>query len=193
MALVSLDLMKQQARIRWSSEMRIFLCCMIKYFEEDHRAFQDIFNSQFESELKEYGFTNGEIARWTRLESRWVSMRKDGDPIWGDVHTSSFDPEPWLPVIKIIEETADSLNISITRKHEDTVDCSQFTYQDSPVPLQGLQQPDACDSSDPESSLCTAGGKVCFWCHAESPDQVSVVFKSNTLKVLLLMTAGGSL
>lgn len=81
MALVSLDLTERQARIQWSSEMRIFLCCMIKYFEEDHSAFQEIFNAQFARELEEYGFINSMTARWTRLEAQWVSMRKDGDLI----------------------------------------------------------------------------------------------------------------
>ncbi len=157
---------------------------MIKYFEEDHSAFQEIFNAQFARELEEYGFINGMTARWTRLEAQWVSMRKDGDLIWGDVHTSSFDPEPWLPFIEMIEETAASLNISITRKHENTVDFSQFIYRDSPagsedILIQDNKQLDACYSSDLETPLCTAGGKTCFWCHAESTDQVSVVFDLN--------------
>lgn len=54
---------------------------MIKYFKEDHSAFQEMFNTQFIRELEEYGFINSMTARWTRLEAQWVSMRKDGDLI----------------------------------------------------------------------------------------------------------------
>lgn len=129
MELASLDYMEKRTRIIWSSEIRIYLCCLIKYFEEDRRAFEAIFNSQFARELEQCGFTDGMIARWPRLKSRWVSLRNDGDPIWGDVHTSGLDPEPWLPFINMIEETAASLNIPVTRKLEDTIDSSQFIYQ----------------------------------------------------------------
>ncbi|KAL4918972.1 hypothetical protein BDW62DRAFT_210144 [Aspergillus aurantiobrunneus] len=155
--------------------MRIFLCCLIKYFEEDHSVFQALFNSRFKEELEKCGFTEGKTARWPRLEARWVSMRKDGDPSWGDVHLSGFDPEPWLPYIAMIEETAASINMPIVRKSRDSIDSSYFTYRSPPPQLQRelpipIYDAPGLPDSPGELSLCTAGGKVCFWCHLECLD-----------------------
>ncbi|KAL3494945.1 hypothetical protein BJX62DRAFT_233913 [Aspergillus germanicus] len=57
-------------------------------------------------------------------------MKKHGDHIWGDVHCSGFDREPWLPVLNKIEGAADALGLTMAEKEHDTIDSSRFVYQD---------------------------------------------------------------
>ncbi|KAL4784536.1 hypothetical protein BJX76DRAFT_347671 [Aspergillus varians] len=180
MELAALDLFARPARIQWTSEMKIFICCLIKYFEKENSVFQDIFNSRFKKELEECGFGIGNPVKWSTLNTQWVTLRRYGDPIWGDVHLSSFDSDAWFPVITIIEETAAFIDVPIVRKTHDSVDTSCFTYRSpEPYPQRELaktlqdEQPSLEEtittSTDPY--LCTAGGKVCFWCNAEGLDQ----------------------
>jgi hypothetical protein len=127
--LTALDLSQRPPRIRWTEDMRKVLCCLIKYYVQDRNAFLDIFYSVFQQELIESGLTNGEMVGWARLKSQWVDMNKHGDPIWGDVHCSGFDREPWLPVLDKIEGAAAALGLAMSGKEHDTIDSSRFVYQ----------------------------------------------------------------
>lgn len=129
MELNALNLLTKPPRVKWSPEMRTFLCCLIKYFNKDRDAFQAIFNSRFYKELSECGFNEKLPVKWSTLDSQWIDMKKKGDLIWGDVHQSAFDAEAWLSYIEEIEATAISINKHIDRKAEDTVDSLTFTYQ----------------------------------------------------------------
>ncbi|KAL4793179.1 hypothetical protein BDV19DRAFT_232037 [Aspergillus venezuelensis] len=195
----SLDFLEKPPRIRWTLQMRIFLCCLVKYFDENQDHFQAIFNKQFEAELAECGFVNGILVKWRVLHSQWVCMRNHGDNVWGDVHLTSFDPQPWLPFLTMIEETAASLNLPITRKTANTIETSSFAYQ-TPVSLprrsptnaqrlgsqghsqqnvEAFQKPLVTSQNtvsdfskkDADTLLCTAGGKLCFWCYTEDREK----------------------
>ncbi|KAL4941403.1 hypothetical protein BDV06DRAFT_236070 [Aspergillus oleicola] len=196
----SLDLSKKTPHIQWTTEMRAFLCCLVKYYEERHDQFEAIFNKQFEAELAEFGFSSGILVKWPRLHAQWSCMRNHGDPIWGDVHKTALDPAPWLPFLEMIEGTAASLGLHITRKMADTIDSSNFDYQtpvslsrpsvgnnrqaksqgtphqivEAPQRLLVATQNTALESSKKSADmfLCTAGGKICFWCHTEELEKV---------------------
>ncbi|KAL3446543.1 hypothetical protein BJX65DRAFT_116101 [Aspergillus insuetus] len=128
--LSALDLSQRTPRVRWTDDMRRVLCCLIKYYVRDRNAFLNIFYYLFQQELIEAGFKDGKVVGWSRLESQWVDMRKHGDHIWGDVHCSGFDREPWLPVLNKIEGAADALGLAMAEKEHDTIDSSRFIYQD---------------------------------------------------------------
>lgn len=111
--------------------MRIFLCCMMKYYEKDNAVFQSAFNSRFREELEDCGFGVGRVVKWPTLHTQWEDMRRHGDPIWGDVHLSAFDTEPWIPVLHEIEQSAATGNIRLVRKVVDNIDTSpaRFVYR----------------------------------------------------------------
>ncbi|KAL4926571.1 uncharacterized protein BDV17DRAFT_151072 [Aspergillus undulatus] len=189
----SLDLLEKSPRIRWSKEMRIIVCCLKKYFEENQDFFQAIFNKQFEKELAECGFKGGCHVKWPALHSQWTWMKSRKDRIWTDVHlTPNSDPGRQQPFIEMIEETAASLDLRLARKDQNTGNSSGSTYQ-TPVSfhrsevalsspktplrnhLEPPQQPLAAprdetfelEQTPSKASLCTAGGKTCFWCYTE--------------------------
>ncbi|KAL4955587.1 hypothetical protein BDW69DRAFT_160492 [Aspergillus filifer] len=195
----SIDPTKKSSQIRWTTEMRLFLCCLVKHYEKRHDHFEVIFNKSFEAELAESGFNNAIQVKWPRLHSQWVCMRNHGDPIWGDVHKTALDPAPWLPILETIERTAASLGLQLTRKVADTIDSSSFVYR-TPVSLprpsmtnsqqlgsQELLNQDVevlprqlgttqhteskSSSKNADTYLCTAGGKPCFWCHIEEVEK----------------------
>ncbi|KAL2850035.1 hypothetical protein BJX68DRAFT_266830 [Aspergillus pseudodeflectus] len=131
---------------------------------------------------------------WARLESQWVDMKKHGDPIWGDVHCSGFDREPWLPVLKKIEGAAAALGLTMAGKEHDTIDSSRFVYQnrvrqfssqlsqqsqdtfsqnevqEGLIDHTALSNPSEESLSATDAPLCTAGGKLCFFCWSEEEE-----------------------
>ncbi|KAL4960204.1 uncharacterized protein BDV14DRAFT_148439 [Aspergillus stella-maris] len=195
----SLDPAAKSPQIRWTTEMRVFLCCLVKYYEKLHDHFEVIFNKTFEAELAEAGFNNAIHVKWSRLHSQWVCMRNHGDPIWGDVHKTALDPAPWLPILETIERTAASLGLQLTRKVADIIDSSSFIYQTPaslprpsmtnnqqlgpqellnqdveafPKPLVTPQDTESKPSGkNADTYFCTAGGKLCFWCHIEDVEK----------------------
>ncbi|KAL4815827.1 hypothetical protein BDW67DRAFT_175902 [Aspergillus spinulosporus] len=203
MELNALNPLAKLPRVRWSPEMRTFLCCLIKYFNKDRDAFQAIFNSHFRKELSECGFSEGMPVKWSTLASQWVDMKKKGDPIWGDVHQSAFDSEAWLSYIEEIKATAVSLNKHIDGKAEDTNVHGQL-FQKEISPREPPDSPEIPnirrrlfrgETASGESSgattpqkdgaqsfmhqlgerpLCTAGDKLCFWCYTENLSNVSI-------------------
>ncbi|KAL4743115.1 hypothetical protein BDV11DRAFT_202100 [Aspergillus similis] len=203
MDLNALNPLTKPPRVRWSPEMRTFLCCLIKYFNKDRDAFQAIFNSRFKKELSECGFNERMPVRWSTLISQWVDMKKKGDPIWGDVYQSAFDSEAWLSYIEEIEATAISINKHVDGKTEDTNAHTQlfqkeFSRHGRPEPLEvpnirrrlfrGETAPaESSGATTPQQGgaqsftdqsedrpLCTAGEKLCFWCYTESLSSVSI-------------------
>ncbi|KAL3466447.1 hypothetical protein BJX64DRAFT_284385 [Aspergillus heterothallicus] len=192
--LTALDLSQRPPRVSWTDDMRKVLCCLVKYYERDWNAFLAIFNRLFRQELLDHGFTDGRLVGWGRLNTQWETLKKQGDPIWGDVHCSSFAREPWLPILDIIEKTAASLEVIIVHKEHDTIDSSQFVYRararESSSEI-GQRSQETTPRKAQQSSLantvqheieehpqlgswellCTAGGKKCLWCHQEGLDQ----------------------
>ncbi|KAL4990281.1 hypothetical protein BDW68DRAFT_194825 [Aspergillus falconensis] len=160
MELNALDPLTRSPRVRWSSGMRTFLCCLIKYFNKDPDAFQAVFNSRFKKELSECGFNEGMPVKWSTLNSQWSDMKKKGDPIWGDVHQSAFDPKGWSSYIEEIEATAISINKQLFQ--------IEFSPEEPrrPTILQNYAQ--GFPTTSEQAPLCSAGGKSCFWCYAES-------------------------
>ncbi|KAL2863841.1 uncharacterized protein BJX67DRAFT_384369 [Aspergillus lucknowensis] len=164
--------------------MRKLLCCLIKFYERDSRVFQAIFNMIFQDELVGCGFTCGNAVKWSTLNTQWVTLRKQGSPIWGDIHQSSFDPEPWSSFINKIDLAAASLNLTLVRKARDNIDSTGFVYQvqthrtqsqqdDSPQGYKSFRQPplDVLHQENTSiASLATAGGKICLWCYLEGLD-----------------------
>ncbi|KAL2822720.1 hypothetical protein BDW59DRAFT_102069 [Aspergillus cavernicola] len=209
MSLIALNLLEKTPRIRWTSEMRISLCCIVKYYRRDTRTFQALFNAMFIPELNKCGFINGREVEWSTLHSQCEDMKKKGSHIWGDVNLSSFnDTEPWQPYITRIEDTATSFNLRVIRKTEGNIDTSRFTYRDTPLnqlsrsdpphddhePIQELSANSTCHYDTPEApkqpaetSLCIAGGKVCLWCHLEGLDQQKAASGSNTAETPSLL------
>ncbi|KAL4761529.1 uncharacterized protein BDW70DRAFT_168005 [Aspergillus foveolatus] len=192
MELNALNLLTKPPRVRWSPEMRTFLCCLIKYFNKDRDAFQAIFNSRFKKELSDCGFSEKLPVKWSTLDSQWIDMKKKGNPIWGDVHQSAFDAEAWPSYIEEIKATAISINKHIDRKAEDTNVHRQLFQKEIPphgaadfleVPnirrrlfrgetVSGQSPGAATPQQDGaqrftdqlgERPLCTAGDKLCFW------------------------------
>ncbi|KAL4998202.1 hypothetical protein BDV10DRAFT_194511 [Aspergillus recurvatus] len=160
MELNALDPLTKPPRVRWSSEMRTFLCCLIKYFNKDPDAFQAVFNSHFKKELGECGFNERMPVKWSTLNSQWVDMKKKGDPIWGDVHQSAFDPRAWLPYIEEIEATAISINTLIDEKTEDTdVHRQLFQMEVSPDERRRTTKPQI-DTQESEVSDADANKKA---------------------------------
>ncbi|RDW69028.1 uncharacterized protein DSM5745_08788 [Aspergillus mulundensis] len=133
MALNALDMRTRAPRLRWSSETRKFLCCLVKYFDKDNSGFQAVFNARFRKELTESGFKEEEFIKWDTLNSQWADMKFKKDSIWKDIHQSDSSPEAWLPYIKTIEDTAASIGQHLDRKLLISVETSEFTYQ-TPVP-----------------------------------------------------------
>ncbi|KAL4804777.1 hypothetical protein BDV18DRAFT_161864 [Aspergillus unguis] len=182
-------------RVKWSPDMRVFLCCMLKYFNKDNGLFEAVFNARFGNELRACGFGPGRTVEWRRLNIQWVDMRRRGDSIWGDVHLSDFNPQPWLEVLWAIEQTAADLNLNLVKKSGDTIEKSlarfayrsptstqtplsqHTTFQKTPVssqsdsPTTPFQELPQSTESAAESSLCTAGGKTCLWCYMEGLDK----------------------
>ncbi|KAL3475194.1 hypothetical protein BJX99DRAFT_259660 [Aspergillus californicus] len=128
--LTALDPLNKPAQVKWNSypEMRIVLCCMMKYYETDHHAFQEIFNTVFAEELRACGFKQGQV-KWSRLDIQWKTMRHQGDTMWGEVHLSAFEHELWLQFTRRIEDAATSLGLTIVKKTEDNIDSSRFRYR----------------------------------------------------------------
>ncbi|PTU20791.1 hypothetical protein P175DRAFT_0479047 [Aspergillus ochraceoroseus IBT 24754] len=160
---VALDPRKKPRNIKWTDEFRVFLCCLYKFFENDHSVFQNIFNRRFEQQIIEGGYNYP--VRYSTLHSQWVCMKRLGDPLWGRIHLSSFEYELRAPhenrAVQEIQTIACSQGWSIHEKLEDNIDKSGFEYREMVVP-QSLR------GSDTESStLVHGGGKICFWCHSE--------------------------
>ncbi|KAL2813572.1 hypothetical protein BJX63DRAFT_431913 [Aspergillus granulosus] len=198
--LTALDLSQRPPQISWTYDMRKVLCCLIKYYERDWNNFLAIFNGLYQKELLECGFTDGKLASWARLNSQWTTLKKQGDPIWGDVHCSGFDREPWLPVLNKIEEIAAALGLTMVQKEIDSIDSSQFVYQDrvrqvssqlgqqsqeAPSPSETQEvlridtaqygileelQLDSLEESRPVTDLLCTRAKKCFWCYLEGVD-----------------------
>ncbi|KAJ0423981.1 hypothetical protein BJY00DRAFT_309796 [Aspergillus carlsbadensis] len=206
--LTALDLSQRSPRVKWTDDMRKVLCCLLKYYVRDKNAFLNIFYSCFQQELIDSGFTDGKVVGWSRLESQWVDMKKHGDYIWENVHCLGFDREPWLPVLDKIEGAATALGLTMTEKEHDTIDSSQFVYNDrvrqSPSQL-GQHSREVSSDIEPEevpvdntaqyeftegqrldtNILCTAGGKACFWCHLEGLDQEETGYQQVKIPQLL--------
>ncbi|KAL6230420.1 hypothetical protein BDW75DRAFT_234403 [Aspergillus navahoensis] len=179
MELNALDPLTKLPRVRWSSEMRAFLCCLIKYFNRDPDAFQAVFNSRFKKELSECGFNEKMSVKWSTLNSQWVDMKKKGDPIWGYVHQSAFDPKAWLTYIEEIKANAISINKHIDEKAEDTnFHWQLFQPEISPDEPRRTTEPQngaqGFSTTSEQAPLCSAGEKSCFWCYAESLNKVRV-------------------
>ncbi|KAL4885840.1 hypothetical protein BJY04DRAFT_214038 [Aspergillus karnatakaensis] len=171
-------------QVAWNNEMRTVLCCWKKFYMTDWNAFLDIFSSIFAQELIECGFTDGRVTNPQRLHTQWFDMKNKGHHIWGDVHLSLHDPEPWLPFLQKIEAIAASQNLVLQRKTENDVDTTGFVYRDRVRTSQAQRTPE--DNSherpanlplreerreqqplDKEQCLSTAGGKTCVFCHWE--------------------------
>ncbi|KAL2848162.1 hypothetical protein BJY01DRAFT_246489 [Aspergillus pseudoustus] len=200
----ALDLSQRPPRVCWTGDMRKVLCCLVKYYKRDWNNFLAIFNSLYRQELIECGFTDGKLVGWERLNTQWETLKKKGDPIWGDVHCSGFDRDPWLPVLNKIEETAAALGLTMVQKKNNNIDSSQFVFQgrvrqsssqlgqesqeeapsmsetqevliDNTAPAQDESMAEAwldtLEEQQPVTGLlCTAGGKICFWCHLEGSE-----------------------
>ncbi|KAL4905405.1 hypothetical protein BDW74DRAFT_177776 [Aspergillus multicolor] len=123
----ALDMRIRPPKLRWSSDSRKFLCCMVKYFEKDHSGFQAVFNACFRKELAESGFKEDEFIGWPALNSQWTHMKSRGDPIWEDIHQADSDPEAVLSFIQVIEDTAVSIGHYLDRKPSNSVGSSKFT------------------------------------------------------------------
>ncbi|OGM40487.1 hypothetical protein ABOM_011005 [Aspergillus bombycis] len=131
------------------------------------------------------------------MYTQWADLKCSGDPIWGHIHLSSFDDrDPWFPVIKRIQDCAKILGITLVEKEVDDIDTSNFQLREQSLPADFLSTtPDADESLITPSnarvvditsirspveigrhnyqdlSLCTGGGKRCFWCYKEDVEK----------------------
>ncbi|KAF5860246.1 hypothetical protein ETB97_001780 [Aspergillus alliaceus] len=197
MDLQAIDPTERIPRNRWSTEQKLFLCCLYKFFRRDRRDFKVIFNHAFRRELIQCGFTEG--VSTGPLEAMWSMMKRTDDPMWGHVRMSPFhDRGPWFSMIERIKECAKALNITLIEKEADDIETSNFQpRQESPPavfePADDMDEGPATASNaraldtsairNPveisrhhytDLSLCTGGWKRCLWCHKEGVKQQEV-------------------
>lgn len=116
---------------KWTTEQRLFLCCMVRYFKRDKQAFAKIFSTSFEAEIRQSGYY-ADIP-WDTLHSQWDTMKRSGDYLWGAVHLSPFRQGggygTWQPYIHRIQLIAWRLNIQLIEKSEDDTNTSNYQAQ----------------------------------------------------------------
>ena len=191
----SLDYQRKEPRVGWNRSKQALVCCLFRFFHRDGNAFQKIFTSIFKHDLDQF---DGDVP-FERLSSQWHDLKRFGDPIWHEVNIEvPFPPleGPWFIVILQIKEKAREIGISIVEKDEDDTDTMGFRLdplrrsRDRPTPLQNppqavvtpasvrmvemqssspLQPATVARPTGPEP-LCTAGGKVCYWCCQEAAE-----------------------
>ncbi|KAE8378930.1 hypothetical protein BDV26DRAFT_291774 [Aspergillus bertholletiae] len=131
------------------------------------------------------------------MHSQWADLKASGDPIWGHIHLSPFDDrDTWLPAVRRIQECAKTLGLTLTEKEVDDIDTSTFQLKEQSLPVGFLFTPDVDENPITPSnaravdvpairspveisrhnyqdlSLCTGGGKRCFWCYREDVEKL---------------------
>lgn len=188
----SLNFQDKEPHVPWTRSKRTLVCCLFRFFYRDEGAFRKVFTSIFQNELSHF---NGDVP-FNRLWSQWGDLKRKGDPIWHEIIIETpFPPEgPWLTVVARIKEQAKAIGVSLVEKDEDDIDTTGFRLdpsrrsRDRPTPSQNPPQavvtPASVRTVETQSSLppqpatvarptgpeplCTAGGKVCYWCCQEA-------------------------
>ena len=188
----SLDYQRKKPRVVWNRSKQALVCCLFRFFHRDGNAFQKIFTSIFKHDLDQF---NGDVP-FATLSTQWHHLKRVGDPIWHEINIEvPFPPSegPWLVAIRQIKEKARAIGVSLIEKEEDDVDTTNFRLDPSrrsqnistssqtlvvtpasartvdtqfSLPLQPATVP---RPTRPEP-LCTAGGKVCYWCCQEAAE-----------------------
>lgn len=125
--LLMLDQRARPPNNRWSTEQRILLCVLYRFYQNDRKAFSAIFNAMFEVDARACGFTSG--IPYNTLNTQWASMRRNGYSEWSYVHIETpFERNGvWASMLQQIETTASELGFSLTKKEADDVDISKFS------------------------------------------------------------------
>lgn len=192
-ALNSLNFQDKGPQVPWTRSKQTLVCCLYRFFHRDNDAFKKVFTSIFKNDLSHF---NGDVP-FNRLSSQWADLRRKGDPIWYEVIIETpFPPEgPWLAVVARTKEQATAIGVSLVEKDEDDIDTTGFRLdpsrrsRDRPTPLnppQAVVTPASVRTVEMRSSLppqpatvarptgseplCTAGGKVCYWCCQEAAE-----------------------
>ena len=203
----SLDYHSKGPQVDWASSnsKQTLVCCLYRFFHRDHDAFRKVFTSIFQNELTHF---DGDVP-FNRLSSQWGDLKRKGDPIWHKVVIEApFPPEgPWLAVVARIKDQARAIGVSLVEKEEDDIDTTDFCLDpsrrslDRPAhsqnPPQAIVTPASVLTVETQSStplqavtasrlrgpepLCTAGGKMCYWCFQEAE-----VSEDNACKSLMI-------
>ncbi|KAL5361560.1 hypothetical protein BJX96DRAFT_185343 [Aspergillus floccosus] len=213
MELASLDLRARRPQVSWGTEQKVYLCCLFRYFEKDLSRYKQVFDLEFQMEIRQWGFTRGVPS--SRLDTQWADMRSRGDPIWGYVYLSPFDMNGrWSSVLERIQIAAQTLGIHLKRKTADDTDISRFILPPrltlSQQQIVGMTEEQTSSSPrnrqahvgsdnfpidnlppskrrDPEK-LCNGGGKKCLWClfhQLESGDTTGASVSATALETEL--------
>lgn len=186
----SLNYQSKKPRVVWNPSKQALVCCLFRFFHRDGNAFRKIFTSIFKHDLNHF---DGDVP-FATLSTQWHHLKRFGDPIWHEVNIEvPFPPPegPWLALIVQIKEKAAAMGVPLVEKEEDDVDTTNFSLDPSrrsrnrPTPSQTpVVTPASIRTVDTQSSLplqpatvtrpteseplCTAGGKICYWCCQEA-------------------------
>lgn len=188
----SLNFQEKGPQVPWTRSKQTLLCCLYRFFHRDNDAFKKVFTSIFKNDLSHFN----EDVPFSRLSTQWADLKRKGDPIWYEVIIETpFPPEgPWLAVVARIKGQAEAIGVSLVEKDEEDIDTTGFRLdpsrrsRDRPTPSQNPPQavvtPASVQTAETQSSLpphpatvshstgpeplCTAGGKVCYWCCQEA-------------------------
>lgn len=194
----SLDFKKKKAHVQWNRDNQTFLCCLFRYFHRDNETFRKVFVSTYADNLKyfehELPFTTLST-QWHALKRHgnpvWSEVHIESPfPAQGPLLelASQIKEKADAIGVLLVEKEVDDIDTSkfylnpLRRQHRDKptpfqspivtpspariFDSTLLNSSQTVGSFFSLSQP-VTRPSAPEP-LCTAGGKVCYWCLQEA-------------------------